>query len=280
MDVAVAPDGSVWIADSGNHRMLRVDPLGGVTLELGQRDLLATPAAIRIRENGVGLIADWGNDRLLQFDVFGRQIRVIGHSFHRPSGVDVNYRDEVFVVEQSKHRVRAFSAGADEPWTVAGNGAPGYTGDGGDPLTANLRFAPSAQGVPSGSVLVGPHGALYIADSRNHCVRRVVCGEEPVIETIAGTGSPGFDGDGAEPARALLRNPTHLAWGPDWRLYISDTGNNRVRAVDLRANTIETVVGGEVGIRLTGPRGVTFDDDGAMYIADTGNDRIVRVSAP
>ena len=105
--------------------------------------------------------------------------------------------------------------------TVAGNGTPGYGGDGGPATQAMLN-------VPT-RVVVGPDGAFYIADETNHRIRRV--GPDGIITTVAGNGTPGYGGDGGPATQALLCFPWDVAFGSDGSLYIADSSNHRIRRV-------------------------------------------------
>jgi sugar lactone lactonase YvrE len=161
--------------------------------------------------------------------------------------------------------------------TAAGTGQAGFGGDGGPAAQAALN---GAEGVA-----VGPDGLLYIADSRNHRIRRV--GPDGVITTVAGSGRQGFGGDGGPATQALINWPSVVTFGPDGALYFSDSRNHRVRRVD-RSGAIATVAGtGQAGFggdggpatqaALNRPTGVSVGGDGAVYIADTDNHRIRRV---
>jgi len=174
------------------------------------------------------------------------------------------------------NRVRAITA-AGTVRTVAGTGAAGYSGDGGPATQAELN-APQALAIDSA-------GNLYIADARNNRVRRV----DPagVITTVAGTGQPGFSGDGGAPSAAQLDQPAGLAIGLNDQLYIADSGNDRVRLITTEG-VILTVAGtGDHGYAgdggpatqalLRSPRGLAFDAEGDLYIVDAFNDRIRRV---
>lgn len=151
-----------------------------------------------------------------------------------------------------------------------------FSGDGGPATHATLNF-PSA-------VAVADDGTLYIADTWNHRIRRV----DPhtaVISTIAGTGRARWSGDGGPAENAALNEPVALTldgWG---RLYVADQSNNRVRRIDLTSGLMTTVVGtGESGYNgdgspgtetaLAGPSGLAVDRDGSLYVADTFNSRI------
>jgi sugar lactone lactonase YvrE len=105
--------------------------------------------------------------------------------------------------------------------TVAGNGTPGFSGDGGPATNASLSY-------PNG-VAVDAAGNLYIADTDNQRVRKV--STSGTITTIAGTGSFGFSGDGGPATNASLAGPSHVAVDAVGNLYIADSGNSRVRKV-------------------------------------------------
>jgi hypothetical protein len=134
-------------------------------------------------------------------------------------------------------------------------------------------------------VVVGDDGSLYFAEYANHVVRKVDPGG--VITTVAGTGVPGYSGDGGPASEARLNTPAGLALGADGSIYIAELYNSVVRRVDP-AGTITTVAGtggggysGD-GVRATeaalnGPRGVALGPDGSLYIADSRNSRVRRV---
>ena len=177
--------------------------------------------------------------------------------------------------------------------TVAGtkvcNLAPGgFSGDGGPPLAATINQPTGPNpNPPGGGLALDAQGRLYISDTLNHRIRRVDFGAN-VITTVVGNGTPAFAGDNGDPLQASLNTPLDIEFGPDGRLYIADTYNHAIRAVDFTANVITTVAGtgvrgfsGEGGAaiaaRLALPYGVEFDADGHLYIADTYNHRIRRV---
>src|SRR5438132_1467848 len=134
--------------------------------------------------------------------------------------------------------------------------------------------------------------------ARNHHTdgngaRRVCIGSARrtgVISTVAGTGQPGFSGDGGPATSAALRMPHSLAFDPQGRLLICDIGNHRIRRVDLRTGLIETYAGtGERGptpdgaplggTPLNGPRTLTVDRDGNVYLALREGNAIYRIDA-
>ncbi|HEY1495748.1 MAG TPA: hypothetical protein VGF49_14450 [Candidatus Solibacter sp.] len=161
--------------------------------------------------------------------------------------------------------------------TIAGNGAAGFAGDGGDPKLAQLSS-------PTGLAL-DSSGNLYIADSANHRIRKISGGS---ISTVAGNGTAGFAGDKAAATSASLNTPSGVALDSSGNLYIADSLNNVIRKVT--SGTITTVAGdytqfagdqGDGGLAnvavLNNPTSVMVDSAGNYYIADNGNNRIRKV---
>jgi uncharacterized protein (TIGR03437 family) len=174
-----------------------------------------------------------------------------------------------------------FSAARGQQYTIqtlAGNGTAAFVGDGGPPSAAEFSSP--------GAVALDSQGNLYIADTVNHCIRKI---SGSTITTIAGTGgTAGYSGDGAAATAATLSSPGGLAFGASGNLYIADTGNNVIRKIS--GTTITTVAGvqgqgpaygGDLGAatvaNLWGPTAIAFDSAGNYYIADNGNSRIRKV---
>ncbi|MBI2864000.1 MAG: hypothetical protein HYX94_05510 [Chloroflexi bacterium] len=235
-DVASGPDGSLYIADSGNVRIRRVDASGIIT----------TVARVSTSRLAVA------QDGSLYFDVWGssyysKLVRRLG-----PDGI-----------------IR----------TVAGTGAyGGPLGDGGPATEAYL-----SAGI--GGLAIGPDGSLYISDRDQHRVRRVT--PDGIINTVAGTGSYGFSGDGGPATEARLSSPQSIAVAPDGRLFIRDGGNKRIRVV--ATNGIITTLAGNgsasysegVPPATTGVGdygGLAMGPDGSLYFAQ--GDRIRRIFPP
>jgi NHL repeat-containing protein len=162
--------------------------------------------------------------------------------------------------------------------TVAGTGTAGYSGDGGPATAAELNH-------PRG-LAIAPGGGFAIADAFGETVRRVL--PDGTIETVAGTGTAGYSGDGGPGAAAELNLPHGVAFLPDGTLLIADTLNNRIRAVSP-GGTITTVAGtgayaysGDGGpaaaAAIESPRGISAVPGGGYLIPDTDNQRIRRVT--
>lgn len=163
--------------------------------------------------------------------------------------------------------------------TVAGNGTLGYAGDGGVATAAEFQ-QPSA-------VAVDFQGNLFISDFSKDVVRRVDASTN-IVTTIAGDGTPGYNGDFDAASDATLDSPSGLSLDGIGSLYISDTGNQGVRKIDAITANITTFAGdgtanyaGDGGIAdsaaLSSPKDVAFDNVGSLYIADFANDAIRRI---
>jgi NHL repeat-containing protein len=145
---------------------------------------------------------------------------------------------------------------------VAGNGNIGYSGDGGPATQATLDFP--------GGVAADARGDVYIADRVANVVRKVA--PNGTITTVAGTGRPGYSGDGHAATSARLNFPGDVAVDAAGDLYIADTDNNAIRKVTPN-RVITTVAGGRKG-SLSLPEGVAADSRGDVFITDTANSRV------
>jgi trimeric autotransporter adhesin len=288
--IALDSLGNLYIADSGNNRIRQVKTNGEITTVAGggtggdggpaTNAALSMPLSVAVDLSGNLYIADTANNR----------IRIV-----MPSGYLTTY---------------------------AGNGSSGYSGDGGSALQAQINF-------PTG-VALDANGNLYITDSNNGCIRRVtpngtiatiatvpgtgvatvdstgvlyvpeagIYGYEQVVRValdgsitlLAGSGNPGFSGDGGQASAALLdlSYESSVAVDRAGNVYIADTNNGRLR--EVTNGVIHTVAGNGAysfsgdGARagsavFRNPAGLAEDASGNLYIADRSNNRIRKVAA-
>jgi class 3 adenylate cyclase/sugar lactone lactonase YvrE len=183
----------------------------------------------------------------------------------KPHGLAIGSDGSLFIADSGNNVVRRVAPDG-VITTIAGTGERGSSGDGGPPTKARF-FAPTA-------VAVAPDGSLYIADTNNHTVRMIDHGG--TLITVAGTGTPGFSGDGGRASAAQLDLPNGLAFDGRGVLYIADTGNNRIRRVGTDG-TITTVLGDGTTTTLDRPLAVAVDTAGVLYVADTENHRVLRL---
>jgi sugar lactone lactonase YvrE len=213
----------------------------------------------------------------------------IGALLNQPKSVVVSpTTGAVYLADTRNFRVRRIDTDG-VITTVVGGAMAGFGGDGGSPTAAQLKFQMANDNPePGGGLALDDQERLYIVDTENQRIRRADLVLN-VIETVAGDGRAGFSGDGGPATDASLNYPRDVEIGPDGRLYIADTDNHRVRAVDLTTGIITTVAGngsgafsGDGGAPLAAglrrPWGIGFDAEGSLFIADTFNNRIRKVA--
>jgi DNA-binding beta-propeller fold protein YncE len=329
MDTLFASDGTTWFIDWNNHLVRRLMPDGTIKSMVGWTDPVfpgdgdsADPTAERSAAGAPGselqlnhptdlyqladgtiMLAAWHNHKLRKVDPVTGNVELIGGAgpgfkgdgalvsgalFKQPSRFAFDESENMYLIDQQNLRVRRVDAATQMITTVVGSGTQGFSGDDGPALLAQLNFKIGDNPEPSGG-LVYTHDTLYISDTDNSRIRKVDLATQ-VITTIAGTGDPGFSGDGGPATAAQLYHPRDLEIGPEGDLYVADTDNSRVRAIDLRTNQIRTVVGtGDFGFdvedakpaietKLNRPFGIDFDPSGNLYVSDTLNSRILRVA--
>lgn len=295
MGLAIGDDGTLYIADSGNARVLAVTPAGRVRLVIGAddcvQDCLVAPAAVDVEADGTLWIADAGAHRIFRLRP-GAALEVIAGSgvegsdpdgsparearIGRPSGIVVDEDGILYFSELSGNRVRTLDQ-AGLLRTIAGNGAGGYS---------EAQPAPNAMlDGPAGLALGG--NTLYIADERNHRVRAVDLSRS-MIRTVAGIGVAGYVETDTLAATARLNRPRAVAVGMDGtQLFIAEAGNNIVRLVGLGSGRVARYAGtgdvdfnGESGdaaeTSLYEPSGLALHGDGMLFIADTRHQIVWR----
>ncbi len=312
--VAVDGAGNLYIAETDNERVRKVDAAGMITTVAGTgvasyggdgaaatSAQLNTPRGVALDGLGNLYIADSSNHRIRKVDAAGVITTVAGTTqgysgdggsaasaqLNNPFRVAADGSGNIYIADTFNYRIRKVDA-AGVITTVAGvGGGSGFTGDGGQATSAQMSLL-------RGGVALDGLGNFYIADSGNRRIRKVDAAG--VITTVAGTVTRGFSGDGGPAVSAEMRAPRGVVLDGLGNLYIADTWNNRVRKVDA-AGVITTVAGsgptqisgvspGEYGgdggaataARLYHPRGLAVDGLGNLYIADSSNHRIRKVT--
>ncbi|BCS34944.1 hypothetical protein TBR22_A41700 [Luteitalea sp. TBR-22] len=199
-----------------------------------------------------------------------------------PYGLAIGPDGALHFCDLDNQRIRRLDLRTGRTTTVAGNGSRGYAGDGGAATAAALNMPHEIQ--------FDAQGDLYIVERDNHVVRKVDA-RSGIISTVAGTGVPGFSGDGGPASAAHLRAPHSIVVHPDGRsLLVCDIGNHRIRRVEFATGRIDTIGGtGDKaptpdgaplrGTPLNGPRAMAFDPRGDLYLALREGNAIYRVDA-
>jgi hypothetical protein len=190
------------------------------------------------------------------------------------AGVAVDRNGNIFYVGSGNTTVWKLDATTSLLTRIAGNGTPGFSGDGGP--------ATNAQMIPAG-IALDSAGDLYIADAANSRVRRVSNG---IVTTVAGSGSNGFSGDNGPATSAQLGSPLGVATDSAGALYIADPGTNRLRKVvngviSTVAGNGASFLGGDAGpatLASLSPSAVAVDAMGNLFIADISNNRVRKVT--
>jgi len=296
--VAVDSAGNLYIADTQNNRIRKVAN-GVITTIAGTgtqgfsgdngpaaNAQLNLPAAVAVDSAGNLYIADTDNVRVRKV-ANGAITTVAGNGKYGFSGdggpatsADLSYPESVavdsagrlYIADWNNNRIRKVANGVIT--TVVGGGTE--IGGNGPSTSAQLGY-PSAVALDSA-------GNLYIADAESNLIWKVSNG---AIAAVAGNGTQGFSGDSGPATSAQLSGPLGVAADSAGNLYISDSGNNRVRKVTN--GVITTVVGNGMGgfsgdngpattAQLSFPAGVAVDASGSLYIADTNNQRVRKVA--
>ena len=292
--VALDSAGNAYVTEASNNRVRKIDTSGIITTIAGTGEEgyagdggpatqaeFDSPRGIGVNWLGEIFVADYGNDVVRKIDVLGRisTISTSGPLFN-PDGLALDLFGNVVLAESHvrNHLVRRIDVRGNVT-TIAGIAGQrgGFEGDG-SAAKARLNY-PRA-------VATDTAGNVYVADSFNQRVRKI----DPTgtIRTIAGTGERGYSGDGGPAIDAQLASPNGLLVDAAGNVYISDSGNYRVRKVDS-SGMIETIAGtGEPGnfgnggpaveARLRYPRNLALDSADNLFIADTGNDTVRRIS--
>jgi hypothetical protein len=307
--VAVDASGNIYIADTLNHRIRKVDIGGIITTVAGDGTLgysgdngsatsaeLTGPAGVALDASSNIYICD--NSRIRKVSPSGIITTVAGNGYadsngnggysgdngpatsaelNEPQGVTIDASGNIYIADVQNNRIRKVSPDG-VITTVAGDGTQDYSGDSGSATSAELNL-------PSG-VAVDASGSIFIADSNNYRIRKV--SPDGVITTVAGNGLGGYSGDNGPATNAGLF-PHGIALDSFGDIFIADADGNSIRKVSPDG-VITTVAGngqggylGDYGpatnAELNTPMGVALDASSNIFIADTNNNRIRMVTS-
>ena len=249
--VAVTPDGTVYVADTWNNRIRKIDPKAGMIAAFagtGKRGYAG--------DGGPALSAQFGGVYCIAFNA--------------------DY-STLYVTDLDNRRIRAIDMKTGVVRLIAGNGEKGVPKDGADAQQAPL--------VDPRAAAVDRNGNVYILERSGHALR--VVDRSGKIRTVAGTGKPGNSGDGGDAREATLNGPKHLCIDREDNVIIADTANHVIRKYMPQTGKIMRIAGtgkkGDSGsggapleVSFNEPHGVCIHRDGTLYIVDSLNHRVFR----
>ncbi len=252
--IAMDPTGNIYISCAGDNKIRKIDRITGL----------------------ISTVAGTGNG-----GYNGDNIQATTADLNYPHGIAFDKQGNLFIADDYNSRIRKIDVFG-VITTVAGNGTQGFFGDTG-PATSAMLSAPFG-------IVLDTLGNIYFSDAGNQRIRKVNA-SNGVINTIAGTGVGGYNGDGGLADTTKLNSPQFIAIDKAQNIYIADASNNRVRKITASTGIMTTVAGNNgitgnvidgipaVSSELSNPVSVSLDSLGNLYIADYIHQRIRKVNA-
>ena len=252
-DLVFDAEGNLLIADTGNHRIRKIDRRGIITTIAGDGQ------ALQSNYNGA----------------------VPATSLNNPQSLSLDQAGNLLIADTFNHVIRSLDRSG--KLTVLAGSVAGFGGDGGLAINAQMSL-PMA-------VTVAPNGSVFVSDAGNSRIRQIT--PDGKIKTIAGFGPAadtyggGYAGDGGSAEKAKLFSPTDLKCNATGNLYIADSGNHRLRVI--RGGVIATIAGnGQQGFNgdsnaataaeLNAPQKLAIAKDGTIYFSDRANHAIRKLN--
>lgn len=288
--VAVSADGTVYVADSGNHRIRKVSADGTVTTLAGSTQGYADgvgtsakfnfPTGVSVSTDGTIYVADFGNHRIRKVSADGVVSTIVGSTqgyadgvgmsaqFNNPSSVGLSSDGSLYVTDMGNHLIRNVSVDG-AVTTFAGSKVGNADGIGTD---AQFNFPYS--------IAISNNRTAYVADLVNNRIRNV--SSDGKVTTQSGSIRGYNDGVSTE---AQFSSPSGVAVSSDGVVYVVDSGNHRIRKVNTDG-MVSTLAGSTQGnnngegalAQFNNPSGIAVSSDGTMYIADRGNNCIRKIT--
>lgn len=291
-DLAIDGAGNVFVADTANDRIRKILPSGNVITFAGSGNpayingdraisKFSNPNSVAMDPSGNLYVADTTNNLIRKIDTSGNVTTFAGSTggyadgngtaakFNQPKGIAVDSAGNVYVADTTNHKIRKIDPSGNVT-TIAG-GAGGF-------LDAN---GTSARFSSPNDIAVDSSGIIYVADTNTHRIRKIDLSGN--VTTFAGSTTGNVDGTGTA---AKFSGPTGLVVDSFGNVYVSDTGNNRIRKI-TPDGAVTTFAGSGLGTtdgngtlaKFTTPKGITLDAAGNLYVADYGSNRIRKIDS-
>lgn len=292
--VALAADGTLYVADRMNHRIRKITSDGAVTTLAGSglpgfSDGLGTvaqfkyPMGIAVDAAGNVFVADSNNHRIRKITTDGMVTTIAGSAngytngtistalFSYPEGVAVDATGTLYVGDTANHSIRKITTDG-AVTTLAGNGINHGYADG--PGVSAKFWTPCG-------VVVDFGGIVYVAEKQGNRIRKITT--DGVVSTLAGSGVSGFaDGSGTA---AMFQGSFHLSLDATGNVYVADGSNNRIRKI-TPLGVVTTLAGSSQGYldgvgsgaKFRSPIGISVAVDGTVFVGESGNNRIRKIT--
>ncbi|MDR3672578.1 MAG: hypothetical protein P4L36_17155 [Holophaga sp.] len=306
MALVLGSDGSLYVSDTGNSTLRRVEPgdaavatLAGTAGRTGSSDgtsaLFNQPQGLALNANGLLYVADTGNATLREVDTGETPAPVVTYSgkpgnpgaadgpgdaatLRRPRGVVRGASGNLYLADSGNHTIRQIAPDGTVSTLAGGSGTPGFTDGAGSAARFRQPTALAAGVDGDGKDFV------IVADTGNHAVRKVLA--DGTVSTLAGTGSPGSRDSSSGPAQ--FNGPAGVALDASGNVLVADTGNQTLRRI-AADHTVTTLAGTAgvtgaadgaegSGVSFNAPAGLAVAADGTVYLADSGNHTIRKLA--
>ncbi|MEK7689160.1 MAG: hypothetical protein AAB313_02760 [Deltaproteobacteria bacterium] len=277
--VAVDRKGNIYIADTENCLIMRVDTNGYISAIAGHflpHSESGSDVEEMMYQRQLGKLP---RKEGLPSDSIGDNGPAILSSLRFPSAIAVDKKGNIYISDTLNNRVRKVDVTSGIITTIAGNGQDGSGGDEGQATEANLSE-------PS-SIAIDRNENIFIADLMNHKIRKVDAATG-VITTVAGSGgNASFSGDDGPAIDAGLAAPSGVAVDNEGNIFIADSFNNRIRMVDKDTGFISTIAGDDTSFSvrdkkssknsLSQPYSIAIDSKGDIYTTDSDNHMVRKI---
>jgi len=288
--ITISHDGTLYVADTGNHRIRKISTNGIVSTVAGStkgfkdgnanNSLFDFPCGITISYDETLYVADRNNHRIRKISTNGIVSTVAGSTdgfkdgntnnslFSYPCGITISHDGTLYVTEEFNYRIRKISKGIVS--TVTGS-THGFK----DGNTNDSSFFNSL------GIAISHDGTLYVVDRSNHRIRKI--STSGIVSTVAGS-TRGYKNGNVNDS--LFNCPRGITISHDGTLYVADRNNHRIRKIST-SGIVSTVAGSTQGFKdgnaneslFNYPQGIAISHDGTLYVADYYNHRIRKISS-